>query len=58
MNTSKPKKGYYSAFIDTGSQKVPYIVIAESDYHAARIVREETGYFVTQDQVEGPLACR
>lgn len=48
------KGGYYTVHIDIGGQKLPYIVFAASDYHAARMVRNETGYMAGQQDIEGP----
>lgn len=56
--TSAPlelKNGYYTVHIQAGLHRIPYTVYAESDYHAARQVREETGYLAQQDDVEGPF---
>jgi hypothetical protein len=50
------KSGYYTVHVDMGGQKIPYIVFAASDYHAARLVKDETGCLVTQHDVEGPHA--
>ncbi len=48
--------GYYTVMINFGSdeQKLPYKVFAASDYHAAKIVREKTGYLASEIDVEGP----
>lgn len=51
--------GYYTVMINADEHdrhKIPYRVLATSDYHAARIVRETTGYLVRQDEVEGPYS--
>ena len=50
------KAGYYTVMIDTGTNniKIPYQVFASSDFHAAKIVKEETGYLVTEHDVDGP----
>lgn len=48
------KGGYYTVHVDMEGMRMPYIVFAVSDYHAARKVREETGYLARQHDVEGP----
>jgi len=48
------KGGYYTVHVEMEGQRMPYIVFAISDYHAARQVREETGYLARQHDVEGP----
>ena len=48
------KGGYYTVHIDVEGAKQPYIVFAASDFHAARMVRSETGYMAQQHEVEGP----
>lgn len=51
------KQGYYTVNIDTDDgKKVPYIVYASSDFIAARMVHEETGYMAKQHEVEGPYS--
>jgi hypothetical protein len=57
MNSiSQAKKGYYTVHIESQGIKIPYIVLASSDYHAARLVRDETGFFAPACDVIGPLA--
>ena len=53
---SKSAHGYYTVLVEgyTPGAKIPYIVQAASDYHAARIVKAETGYIVNERDVEGP----
>ena len=48
--------GYYTVHVDVEGQKIPYIVFAASDYQAARMVKNETGYLASQHDVEGPYA--
>ena len=51
------KGGYYTVMVGperAQERKVPYIVFAASDYHAARIVRDRTGYLAREHEVEGP----
>ena len=48
------KGGYYTVNLEIDGQKLPYIVFAESEYQAARKVREETGHLAKDYQVEGP----
>lgn len=48
------KRGYYTVSIEAGNEKIPYTVFALSDYHAARLVREETGYLARPHEIEGP----
>lgn len=50
------KMGYYTVNINLGQERVPYVVYATSDYHAARLVRNETGYLASQHDVEGPYS--
>ena len=47
---------FYTVMIDLGTDegKIPYSVFAKSDFHAARIVKNETGYLASQHEVEGP----
>lgn len=52
--TATPKPGYYTVLIGNEGNKLPYIVLASSDYHAARIVRDETGYMAPACDIEGP----
>jgi len=52
------KHGYYTVRIAAGSEEVPYTVFAASDYHAARLVREETGYLPHPHEIEGPHPAR
>lgn len=48
--------GYYSVLVSKdGGEKVPCIVFATSDWHAARIVRGDTGYMASPQEVEGPF---
>lgn len=56
LTAPKPetKGGYFTVTIDAAGQKLPYVVFANSDFEAARIVRRETGYMATQNEVEGP----
>ncbi len=53
MNDKAKGGGYYSVLVG-GSGKAPYIVYAASDWQAARLVREATGYMPRQHEVEGP----
>jgi hypothetical protein len=48
--------GYYTVMVDKTEDglKMPYTVFAASDFHAARIVRSETGYAATENEVHGP----
>lgn len=57
MKPTQNNGGYYTVLIDNhlGMEKIPYVVFAQSDYQAARIVREETGVLATQHDVEGPF---
>jgi hypothetical protein len=55
MNQDTDKSGYYSVAVDIGGRKVPYIVLAQSDFHAARKVRDATGYLADERDVEGPF---
>lgn len=48
------KNGYYTVNIEVSGQVMPYTVFAQSEYQAARKVREETGYLARDYQVEGP----
>lgn len=48
------KGGYFTVHVGEGAQKVPYIIFATSDYHAARLVRHQTGYMAAEHEVEGP----
>lgn len=50
------KRGYYTVHIESEGTKIPYIVLASSDYHAARLVKDETGYLASKGDVIGPLA--
>lgn len=54
MNQAQVKGGYYTVHIGVGDEKLPYIVFAKSDFHAARMVRLETGYVAQEHEVEGP----
>ncbi len=61
MNEHKKKSGYFTvhiegAGIDGAHARLPYIVYAESDYHAARKVKHETGYMARAQDIEGPYA--
>lgn len=51
--TNGQRDGYYTVLIniDDGRQ-IPYRVLATSDYHAARIVKDETGYLAKWRDVE------
>lgn len=50
-----PSKGaYFTVNITAAGQRHPYVVFAQSDFQAARIVRQETGYMAGQHDVEGP----
>ncbi len=51
---SMPKGGYFTVNIASAGQSHPYIVFAQSDFQAARIVRQETGFMASQHDVEGP----
>ncbi len=53
-NEQTPKGGYYTVTVDVEGSKQPYIVFAASDFHAARMVRHETGYMAQEHEVEGP----
>lgn len=46
--------GYYTVYMRLDGIVIPYTVFALSDYHAARVVREETGYMAAQSDIEGP----
>jgi len=57
MNKIKFKGGgYYSVLLadEESAHKVPYTVYAASDWHAARMVRDATGYMPRAHEVEGP----
>lgn len=56
MKDAASKKGYYTVNIRSGSAEVPYVVLACSDYHAARLVYHETGQMPSARDVEGPFA--
>lgn len=47
--------GYFTVNIPAASGTLPYVVYAKSDYQAARIVKQETGYMPVQQDVEGPF---
>ena len=57
MNRANTRRGgYYTVLIKTDDgRQIPYSVFATSDYHAARIVKEETGYLAQSHDVEGPM---
>ncbi len=48
------KSGYYTVNAIVNGEKQPHIVFAASDLHAARLVRNETGYMAKEHEVEGP----
>lgn len=48
--------GYFTVNIPVNGEKMPYVVFARSDFQAARIVRDETGYMASQQDVEGPYS--
>lgn len=52
------RSGYYTVQVsfDGLKKKIPYIVFANSDYQAAKIVKDETGYMAPQHDVQGPFA--
>lgn len=52
--TQSQKRGYYTVNIEAQGRKIPYVVFAASDFHAARLVRHETGYAASESDVEGP----
>ncbi len=52
----RDKRGYYTVHIESEGTKIPYIVFASSDYHAARLIKDETGYLASKGDVIGPLA--
>lgn len=47
--------GYYTVHLNVEGKKIPYIVFARSEYHAARRVREATGYLALDKDVQGPF---
>lgn len=56
MQNMATKKGYYTVNIKSGRTDVPYVVLACSDYHAARLVYHETGCLPSARDIEGPFA--
>lgn len=59
MNKSaavEQKGGYYTVQLEMDGAKIPYTVFAVSDYHAARMIKTETGYMARQTEIEGPYA--
>ena len=58
MSGTTSKGGYYKVHTTTGEKKIPYIVFALSDYLAARLVREISGYMANEREVEGPLSLK
>jgi len=46
--------GYYTVFVETGEDRIAYHVKAQSDYHAARLVRAATGLLPYPQDIEGP----
>ena len=56
MNQSNAKYcGYYTVFINAGEgRQMPFNVFATSDYHAAKIVRDKTGFLAHAHDVSGP----
>ena len=56
MSKLGQKGGYYTVHVEVDGKKIPYIVFAASDYHAARMVKNETGYLADQHDVEGPYS--
>ncbi len=55
MDADTAKGGYYTVNLDIEGKKIPYIVFARSHFHAARRVKEATGYVATDKDVEGPF---
>ena len=55
VHPSETKGGYYTVTLDLEGQKIPYTVYAVSDYQAARIVKQEMGIMVREQDVEGPF---
>ena len=54
-NTTSPVQGgYFTVNIPSAGGTLPYVVYAKSDFQAARIVKQETGYMPVQHDVEGP----
>ncbi len=49
------KSGYFTVNIPAAGGMRPYVVFAKSDFQAARIVKQETGYMPLQQDVEGPF---
>jgi hypothetical protein len=50
------KRGYFTVNIPAAAgQSLPYIVFAKSDFEAARIVKQVTGFMPLQQDVEGPF---
>lgn len=56
MSETITRKGYYTVNIKSGSLNVPYVILASSDYHAARLVYHETGCMPSASDIEGPFA--
>lgn len=54
QNLGNAKSGYYTIHMNVEGKKIPYVVFAASDYHAARLVRSETGYAALPHEIEGP----
>jgi hypothetical protein len=56
MMNGKKGGGFYSVMITgyNGFAKIPYVVFATSDWQAARLVREATGYTARPQEVDGP----
>jgi hypothetical protein len=55
MTQTTKSDGYYAVLVENMTRKVPYIVFARSDYHAARIVKSETGYMAQPRDIQGPF---
>lgn len=53
---SSDKTGFYTVFVKAEGTKLPYTVFALSDYHAARLINQATGYLASQKDVEGPYS--
>jgi len=51
----KHNLGYYNVTVEAAEGTLVYRVQAQSDYHAARLVRAETGYLPLPQNIEGPL---
>lgn len=49
-----PRGGYFTVHINSAGQRHPYIVFANSDFQAAKIVKQQTGHMASAHDVEGP----